>query len=411
MFWRKLLTLPPVAALAALVLWTGAASPAAAQAITDVRSGLHEQQTRFVLELDRAQPFRAFILTNPHRAVIDLPDVEWRGEPPHEQQSVGLVGNLRYGLFRPGISRVVIDLKGPATIASAFALDAGGGSGPRIVVDLAPAEVQAAAAQKPVASGGWEAYAQRLEKSSTTTASLAPPETATGGKRIVVLDPGHGGVDPGAIGVSGKYEKDIVLAIAKTLKATLERTGRYEVVLTRDRDVYLPLRERYQVAHGAEAELFVSLHADSHPSRSLRGASVYTLSDTASDAEAAALARKENKSDVIAGADLSGYTPEVSSILIDLAQQSVNENSWHFAEMLVDDLAREVRVLNNTHRFAGFAVLKSPNVPSVLVELGYLSNRDDEKLLSTKDYHDRVARALTRAVDRYFERQERLSRS
>ncbi|MEQ8604527.1 MAG: N-acetylmuramoyl-L-alanine amidase [Marivibrio sp.] len=410
MFWRNLLSSLPTA-LAALTLWAVAGAPAGAQAITDVRSGVHEAQTRFVIELDSAQPFRAFVLTNPHRAVIDLPDVEWRGSPPHQQQGVGLIGNLRYGLFRPGISRVVIDLKGPATIAAAFPLDAGGGSGPRIVVDLKPDSGQAAATQEPVASAGWSDYAQRLEKSSTATASLAPPEPAASGKRIVVLDPGHGGVDPGAIGVSGAYEKDIVLGIAKALKDALERTGRYEVVLTRDRDVYLPLRERYQVAHDVEAELFVSLHADAHPSRSLRGASVYTLSDTASDSEAAALARKENKSDVIAGADLSGYTTEVSSILIDLAQQSVNENSWHFAEMLVDDLAREVRVLNNTHRFAGFAVLKSPNVPSVLVELGYLSNRDDERLLKTDDYRGRVARALTRAVDRYFERQERLSRS
>jgi len=410
MFWRKMVSRAP-AVLAALAFLAGASAPAGAQAITDVRTGVHEERTRFVIELDSAQPFRAFVLTNPHRAVIDLPDVDWRGKPPHEEASAGLIGNLRYGLFRPGVSRVVIDLKGPATIAAAFPLDAGGGSGPRIVVDLKPDSGQAAAAQEPVASAGWDAYAARLEKSSTTTASLAPPEPAASGKRIVVLDPGHGGVDPGAIGVSGVYEKDIVLGIANALKGALERTGRYEVVLTRDRDVYLPLRERYQVAHDVEAELFVSLHADAHPSRSLRGASVYTLSDTASDAEAAALARKENKSDVIAGADLSGYTSEVSSILIDLAQQSVNENSWHFAEMLVDDLAREVRVLNNTHRFAGFAVLKSPNVPSVLVELGYLSNRDDERLLKTADYRGRVARALTRAVDRYFERQERLSRS
>ncbi|MCR9218754.1 MAG: N-acetylmuramoyl-L-alanine amidase [Alphaproteobacteria bacterium] len=399
-----------LALVAALAVGMGA-QDAAAQTIVDARMGVHEERTRFVLEFDRAQPYRAFVLTGPNRAVIDLPDVEWRAAAPHTKPMVGLVGNLRYGLFRPGVSRVVIDLKGPARIASHFTLDAGGGSGPRIVVDLEPAAPDVAAAEEPVQSPQWAAYAERLERSSSAVASLAPPASAAGDRRIVVLDPGHGGVDPGAIGVSGVYEKDIVMAIAGTLKRELEATGRYEVVLTRDRDVYLPLRERYQVAHDVNAELFVSLHADSHPSRSLRGASVYTLSDTASDAEAAALAAKENKSDVIAGADLSGYTAEVSSILIDLAQQSVNENSWHFAEMLVDDLAREVRVLNNTHRFAGFAVLKSPNVPSVLVELGYLSNRDDEKLLRTDAYRERVSRALTRAVDRYFERQDRLSRS
>jgi len=402
--WTRVMLL----ALGAFIVLS--APPTAAQTITDVRTGVHEERTRFVLELDQAQPYRAFILTDPHRAVIDLPDVEWSGTPPHQEKMTGLVGNLRYGLFRPGISRVVIDLKQPAVISSHFALDAGGGSGPRIVVDLTAATPAQADAEKPVQSANWDGYAAGLKSSSSSTATLAPPPSVSG-KRIVVLDPGHGGVDPGAIGVSGKYEKDIVLAIAKAVKKALEAHGGYEVVLTRQRDVYLPLRERYQVAHDAGAGLFISLHADSHPSRSLRGASVYTLSDTASDKEAAALARKENKSDVIAGADLSGYTPEVSSILIDLAQQSVNENSWHFAEMLVDDMAREVRLLNNTHRFAGFAVLKSPNVPSVLVELGYLSNREDEKLLASKDYRIRISRALSRAVDNYFERQDRLSKS
>ncbi len=402
---------PGVGVFATLVVLASLTSGTAAAAkIVDVRTGVHEDRTRFVIELDQSQPYRAFILTDPHRAVIDLPDVEWTGEPPHEERMVGLVGNLRYGLFRPGISRVVIDLKRAARIQNHFALDAGGGSGPRIVIDLEAADAGEAGAQKPVAAAGWEAYASQLEKSSSTTASLAPPASASD-KRVVVIDPGHGGVDPGAIGVSGQYEKHIVLGVAKALQREMEATGRYEVVLTRDRDVYLPLRDRYQIAHEVEADLFVSLHADSHPSRGLRGASVYTLSDTASDKEAAALARKENKADVIAGADLTGYTPEVSSILIDLAQQSVNENSWHFAEMLVDDLAREVKVLNNTHRFAGFAVLKSPNVPSVLVELGYLSNRQDEKLLGSEGYRERIGRALTRAVDRYFERQERLSKS
>lgn len=387
-----------------------AAGTASAQTIVDVRTGVHDETTRFVIELDRAQPYRAFILTDPNRAVIDLPDVDWSGEPAHKVGGIGLVGNLRYGLFRPGISRVVIDLKQAAVIESHFALDAGGGSGPRIVLDLKPAAPGQAAETAPIASKGWSDYNETLSRSSSRTASLSPPAGASE-KRVVVIDPGHGGVDPGAIGISGTYEKGVVLNVAKALKRALEGTGRYEVVLTRDRDVYLPLRERYQVAHEVNAGLFISLHADSHPSRSLRGASVYTLSDTASDKEAAALARKENKSDVIAGADLTGYTPEVSSILIDLAQQSVNENSWHFAEMLVEDLAREVEVLNNTHRFAGFAVLKSPNVPSVLVELGYLSNREDENLLTTDGFRRRISEALTKAIDRFFDRQERLNRS
>ena len=187
------------------------------------------------------------------------------------------------------------------------------------------------------------------------------------------------------------------------LKSELERTGRYKVLLTRDRDVFLRLRERIAIARRAGADLFVSLHADSIPNRKLRGASIYTLSEKASDKEANLLAVNENKSDIIAGMDFGTETPEVTSILIDLAQRETMNHSARFAGMLVREMRGEVKLLKTAHRFAGFAVLKAPDIPSVLVELGFLSNNHDEKLLRSTAHLKRVASALRRAIDDYFD--------
>jgi N-acetylmuramoyl-L-alanine amidase len=219
---------------------------------------------------------------------------------------------------------------------------------------------------------------------------------------VIVIDPGHGGDDPGAIGVSGTYEKNITLAAARDVRNELQRLGGYRVVLTRERDKFIRLRDRVAFGRDAGADLFVSLHADTMPNRQVRGASVYTLSETASDAEAAALAVQENKADLIAGVDLTQETSEVANILIDLAQRETMNRSAQFAALLVDELRRETRLLRNTHRFAGFAVLKAPDVPSVLVELGFLSNRRDEKMLRTKAYRQKLAAAIARGIDRYL---------
>jgi N-acetylmuramoyl-L-alanine amidase len=211
--------------------------------------------------------------------------------------------------------------------------------------------------------------------------------------------------------VGGVHEKTVTLAYARELKVLLERSGRFKVVLTRDRDQFLRLRDRIAVARRAGAQLFISLHADSHPDSSFRGASVYTLSEEASDSEAAALAAKENKADLIAGIDLSKENEVVTSILIDLAQRETKNLSAQFAAMLVKELGRQTRLIRNTHRFAGFAVLKSPDVASVLVELGYLSNRADEKQLLSTAYRTKLSQAVVKAVHDYFEWQESLRRS
>jgi len=230
-----------------------------------------------------------------------------------------------------------------------------------------------------------------------------PRPTKSGdGKPVIVIDPGHGGVDPGATGVSGIYEKHITLAMARELKEQLERGGHFHVHLTRDHDIFIRLRDRVQVARQVGADLFISLHADVVKDPQIRGLSIYTLSQNASDAEAQALADNENKADLIAGIDLSHETADVANILIDLAQRETMNRSAAFAGDIVDQLGHDHSLLANTHRFAGFAVLKAPDVPSVLIEMGYLSNDSEERNLRQPEYRAKLSRAIAQAVEHYF---------
>jgi N-acetylmuramoyl-L-alanine amidase len=235
-----------------------------------------------------------------------------------------------------------------------------------------------------------------------TLGQRAAPK-ATGRRRTVVLDPGHGGIDPGAIGLSGVYEKDLALDAARLVAQLLEASKRYRVVLTRTSDEFVPLPDRVVRARAADGDLFLSMHADALPDPDMRGASVFTLSEKASDAQAAALAARENKVDLIAGIDLSRHAPEVSSILIDLARRQTNNQSIRLARRLVDDLGRDVTMLNNSHRSAGFAVLKAPDIPSALVEMGCLSNREEERALRTPSYRNKVAAGIARSINDYFD--------
>jgi len=219
---------------------------------------------------------------------------------------------------------------------------------------------------------------------------------------MVYIDPGHGGPDPGTIGHDGAFEKNITLAVAQELQRQLVASGRYRVMLTRIDDRFVALRERFELARLDHADLFISLHADSSFVGDPRGASIYTLSETSSDAEAAALAAKENKADLIAGVDLSKQNVVVTSILIDLAQRETKNLSARFAERLVEELRRVTLLLPNSHRYAGFAVLKAPDIPSVLIELGYLSNARDEALLLSAVHRAKLAAAMLRAIDGYF---------
>lgn len=236
---------------------------------------------------------------------------------------------------------------------------------------------------------------------------IPPTKPKSGGdKFLIALDAGHGGKDPGATGINGTEEKDITLKMAVELKALLEGTGRYNVLLVREDDTLVPLRKRIEIARQSGADLFISLHADHNDNKHQRGASVYTLSETASDTEAAALATRENKEDLITGVDLSHQSQMVTSILIDLAQRETKNLSARFASYVTKQLSTTTRMVYSSHRFAGFAVLKSPDVPSILVELGYLSNELDEKELVSKKYRGRMAKAILRAIDQYVDWQK-----
>lgn len=365
---------------------------AAQPAVTAVRIGEHVGLTRLVLDVTEKVDFHTFTLADPYRVVVDLSSLDWQVAPSEDDRR-GVVTRLRFGQFRPDTSRMVIEALGPVEVKQAFLLPPQGNWAYRFVIDLAP--VDEASFVNSV--GAPRRLARPLAKPS-------PPEPSrkSAVKRIVVLDPGHGGVDPGAIGVSGVFEKTVTLSAARELRKILQKTNRYKVILTRNSDKFLRLRDRVAVARDVGAELFVSLHADAIRGRGVRGASVYTLSEKASDAEAAALAAKENKADLLGGVQLEGESEEVTSILIDLVQRETKNLSAGFANIVLPEFRKRVKTLGNGHRFAGFAVLKAPDVPSVLVEMGYLSNRQDERMLSTAEGRRPVLEALGKAIDRYF---------
>ncbi len=239
--------------------------------------------------------------------------------------------------------------------------------------------------------------------STNTSRAWAQAQRRVGGnRRIVMIDPGHGGQDPGAIGVAGTREKYVALDTARAIARQLEATGRYHVLMTRDTDEYIPLQDRVAMAQTGGAELFVSVHADANHNHHIHGASVYTLSEKASDEEAAELAARENSSDRVAGIDLSKHEPIVNEILYDLARRETNNLSQRFAQALVAELGRDVTLMDNTHRSAGFVVLKAPDIPSALVELGCLSNAHEERALREVRYQAKLADSVARSIDDYF---------
>jgi N-acetylmuramoyl-L-alanine amidase len=227
--------------------------------------------------------------------------------------------------------------------------------------------------------------------------ALAPRRIQT-----IVIDAGHGGIDPGCIGYSGVYEKEIAFSTVNEIARMLEATHRYKVVLTRSEDEFIELQERVARARAANGDLFLSIHADAIPDQQVRGASVFTLSEKASDAASAALAARENHADVIGGINLGTQSREVSDILIDLARRQTNNLSIGLAQELVSKLGTEVRMMDHSHRSAGFAVLKAPDIPSALVELGCLSNREEDRMLRTPAYHKKLATGIVESVEAYY---------
>ncbi len=367
--------------------------------VSNVRLGEQGDLTRLVIDMGQrgGTPQNVFTLSDPYRVVIDLPEVVFQLPSQAGHTARGLVTGFRFGQFQAGLSRIVVDTVGPVVIARHFALSPQSGFGHRLVIDL-----KAVTPEEFSQSVG-------LGRPLAVPAAIAPPVTTPqeptdqrSGKRVVVIDAGHGGVDPGTHGRSGVTEKDVVLAFALELASQLRTSGRYEVHLTRDSDRFIPLRERVNITRRHHADLFISVHADAIDRRNVSGMSIYTLSETSSDKEAAALAAKENMSDVIAGVDLQGESSEVTNILIDLAQRETKNFSVRFAQAVVRNANGVTPLLERTHRFAGFRVLKAPDVPSVLVELGFLTNRADERNLTSSSWRSRVAGALVKSVDSYF---------
>jgi N-acetylmuramoyl-L-alanine amidase len=361
-----------------------------------VRLGGDVKQTRFVVDLSRRVGINAFILANPYRVVIDLPQVVFRLPTKAGDEGRGLVKAFRYGLVMLGGSRIVLDLAGPARIEKAFSLDAAAGQPARLVLELAATDrdsfMRALALDNRVARVDSGRKIEKVERAAGDT------------RPVIVIDPGHGGIDEGTHAANNVTEKAIVLEFGKRLRDRLQKTGKYRVLMTRSDDQYVPLADRVRFARTNKAALFISVHADALPRTEgdARGASIYTLSDTASDAEAARLAEKENRADVIAGVDLNSEPSDVADILIDLAQRETRAFSTQFARTLSGELKNVARMHKNPLKSAGFRVLKAPDVPSVLIELGYVSNRSDLKQITSNTWQSRTSDAIVQAVGTYF---------
>lgn len=372
-----------------------ATTPDNSTAATDFRIGGDDKQTRVVVDLTRRIDTAVFTLADPYRVVVDLSQVTFKLPAKATEQTRGQVKAFRYGLIMQGGSRIVLDTKGPVRVAKSFVLDATEGQPARLVLDLVP--IDRASFLRNIA----------LENRPKQAATAKPSEPASkpdDPRPLVVLDPGHGGIDNGTKGAGGELEKDVVLAFTQALREKLESNGKYRVAMTRTDDTFIPLGERVRFARTRSAALFISVHADALPRNEgqAEGATVYTLSENASDAEAARLAEAENKADVIAGVDLTTEPDDVANILVDLAQRETKTFSTQFARTAVGELKSAARLHKHPLKSAGFKVLTAPDVPSVLVELGYMSTKDDLKQLMSETWRARTAQALVQAIDAYF---------
>ena len=375
---------------------------------SDARLAGDSKRTRFVLDLDKSVQFRAFALADPYRVVVDIPQVSFQLPPEAGITGRGLVKAFRYGLVMPGGSRIVFDLTGPARIAKSYVLDAANDQPPRLVLELEEVDrtnfVQSLAVEsRPQLR---PAIADAADPIVAMKAAAEPrPADAVDLRPVVVIDPGHGGVDNGTQAGGGENnEKDLVLGFGLALRDRIEKGGKYRVVMTREDDTFVPLADRVRIARTQSAALFVSIHADALPrgEGDAQGATIYTLSDRASDSEAERLAETENKADAIGGVNLTEEPTEVADILIDLARRETRAFSNRFARLLMGEMKTTARMHKRPLKSAGFKVLKAPDVPSVLVELGYVSNKDDHEHLVSESWRSRIAGSVGQAIDAFF---------
>jgi N-acetylmuramoyl-L-alanine amidase len=380
---------------------------------SDVRLAGDGKRTRFILDLDKNIQFRAFALADPYRVVVDLPQVTFKLASGTAGR--GLIKAFRYGLVMPGGSRIVFDLAGPARIEKSYLLDAANGQPPRLVLELEAVDrttfVQSLTAESrpdlrpalgtgdAVAATAAVATSGAVTDATGTAKAAGPPDS----RPVVVIDPGHGGIDNGTQ-AGGESEKNLVLGFALALRDRVEKAGKYRVVMTRTDDTFIPLADRVRIARHQSAALFVSIHADALPrgEGDARGATIYTLSDKASDAEAERLAELENRADAIGGVNLTEEPTDVADILIDLAQRETRTFSNRFARLLKNEMKTTARMHKHPLKSAGFKVLKAPDVPSVLIELGYVSNKSDLQHLVSDNWRSKTVGSVAQAIDAFF---------
>lgn len=358
--------------------------------VSDTRIVGDETRTRFIADMTAAAEAEVFALADPNRIVIDLPEVHFQLEPGTGSEGFALISAYRYGLISRGQSRIVLDVAAPVEVADYFVIPAVEGQPARLVIDL-------------VTTSAAAFRAAALDYQST----IAPPQPAPlnandDGRLTIVIDPGHGGLDPGAVR-GDILEKDIVLAFSLELAAQLRAVGRFDVLMTRQDDQFLSLNERVEFARQRRADIFISVHADSFPgSSAVRGTAIYTVSERASNQSVAEIAARENQSDILAGMDIHDTPNEVADILIDLARRETKNFSVLLARDMIDQLSEATRLSNNPHQEAGFVVLMAPDVPSVLVELGFLSNPEDERILQSEEWRRQVAAAMVDGIEAFF---------
>ena len=365
--------------------------------VSNIRFGEHADRTRIVIEVGSEVNFSSFLLANPTRLVVDLPEVIWDLPEGAEKRSYGFMEKYRFGLFKEGVARLVFDLDTTVRLVSKFTLDRDESSNMfRLVLDLEKISKKEFEKNLLIA----KKQESLVSRDATKQIDTSKVTEERSGKFLVVIDPGHGGIDPGAISPNKHFEKNVTLIFAKKLKKELKKNKNFDVLLTRSSDVFVGLKRRVEISRTAGADLFISLHADSIKNRRHRGISIYTLSEKASDKEAALLAKRENKSDIIAGLDQE--SSEVTDILIDLAKRETMNSAAEVAKFLLDRISPKFKLIKKSHRFAGFAVLKALDTPSVLIELGYLSNKKDEKNLLSRTYQDNFVTILADLIQQFL---------
>lgn len=361
----------------------------AESAIRDERAG----GVDITLRLSQPVPFRVFTLKDPVRLVMDFKEVDWQGFDPETITDSENVIAVRFGLFRPGWSRLVLGLDHPVVVRSAALLtsDEFGHADLRITLDRILDK------EFPETTGSLEDDAWALPK--VTTVQTAKTRQLGDRQIIVAIDPGHGGIDPGANNL-GYFEKDLTLQFARELKEGLVRSGRYQAFLVRESDVFMSLAERVLAARNKSADVFISLHADALKNGTATGTTVYTLSEKASDAAAGELAARHNRDELLAGVDLSDQDDQIAQILMDMARIETDARSKTLAGYVVHGIAKSIgRMRKRPHLGAGFSVLKAPDIPSILIELGFISNKSDLSNLLTVHWREQIVNGILQGLD------------